>query len=232
MGTGIGDVIRRKAGRDVDLPADNESDRWQRFPCPFCGKPRAAINYAIGLFNCFHADCQVKIWASPPDGSDAPFRFRLQINQAVRNVCAGTLAPYLDRERHDIRQQAREMVIEYEESGQLEDWAYDVHDDPDRLESYVLRALYCDLVQWALKIARRRETPVGDAIERSEIRPAEETPHSVVMWVSWPTLEMKFRYGMTNEQIAKSLGVSVRTVKRRAASELADAKKTVVTESL
>ncbi len=107
---GIGDFVRQKAGRDVDLPED-DGRRWLRSPCPFCGKPRAAISYEIGLFICHHADCGMKLWRELPGaGYRAIARFRLQIEQAVRNIESSWRKRFSE---HDVIQQVRLFVIEY-----------------------------------------------------------------------------------------------------------------------
>ncbi len=256
MGTGIGDVIRREAGRDVDLPED-DGRRWLRFPCPFCGKLRAAISYEIGLFKCFHADCDVKkLWVSRDD-AETIRRFWLQIEQAVRNTKSkwGKWVSW-----SDLNQQARQFVIEYASSGLIDDWRYDLDGDETQVERYLLRELNCDLGNWLRKIVRRKRKeaqlasdtigdldviihrpqtasrhrprdPIQEGLRRVS-RPWQESPHNVVMWVSWPTLEMRYRFGMTDEQIAGELGVSVKTVRRRAASEMSDARDTYQERSL
>jgi hypothetical protein len=233
MDTGIGDAIRERAGRHVDLPISDPAKprRWHRFPCPFCGKERAAINYGIGMFKCFHADCGVTLWPDrPQDGSHVVVRFRFQIAQAIRNA-RSKFGRWVSM--HDLVQQARQLVIEYDRSGELDDWEADVSGDQNELDRYVLRALNTDLTQWALKVVRRksRESLVSDVLmdrgERiNQARPAEESTEDIVMWISWPMLELKLRYGMAVKEIAKVTGVSSRTVNRRMAEEMTDAKQT------
>src|SRR6266446_10688018 len=133
MGTGIGDAIRERAGYDVDLPED-DGRKWLRLPCPFCGKKRAAISYEIGLFKCFHDDCGVKLWRSRHD-AETITRFHFQIEQAARNTKA-KWGKWI--EWHDLNQQARQLVIEYDRSGKIEDWEADLSGDENQVDRYML----------------------------------------------------------------------------------------------
>jgi Winged helix-turn-helix DNA-binding len=220
--TGIGDAIRRAIGHDVELPPDDQLG-WRRFPCPFCGKPRGAINYGIGIYKCFHAGCGVTLWPDrPADGTHVIARFRLQIAQAVRNA-RGRFGRWIDLA--DLWQQAGRTVTEYDVSGQIDDWDADVSGDPDQLDRFVLRALNGDLSNWADGIVRRkRRESLNDDLSwvQAEDRPADYG----AAWISWPTLGMRFRHGMTNREIATELGISVSTVNRRIAAEMSDATET------
>lgn len=254
----IAGVLRRQAP-DAELPESSSEHprKWLRFPCPFCGKDRASINYALGLFACHHAGCRKRIWArqANPDNwlSD---RFQFQLSQAVSNV-QGKYGQWVSGENaKDLWQHSRMMLTEYDRTGQLDSWEADVDGDPNQLDRYVLQALNGDLSNWAAKLVRRargeddliedekvkageygRTRTGGKASDRAgkeyrnEIRPRGESVEDIAMWISWPTLELKFRQGLTKREIAKLRGVSVRTVDRSYAKEMADARQTYTEKS-
>jgi hypothetical protein len=132
------------------------------------------------------------------------------------------------------------MLAEYDHSGQLDDWEADVSGEPDQLDRYVLRALNCDLGNWAAKLVRekRREPQPDEYMERRlkhipyRPRPTEETVETFVFWHEWPTLEMRFRFRMTDREIANATGVSVPTVRRRTDREMKNARETYAGEPL
>lgn len=227
---GIASVIRERVNGDLpDEPEDNRR-KWIRFPCPFCGKDRAAINYALDLFICYHADCRVRIWARPVTADDYLVRrFVLQVEQAVRNT-RGKWGQWIDRhDAEDLEQYAWLEVSGYDRKGELDDWEAKVNGDPNQLDRFVLSALNRDLANWAKKLhrAKQRLTVTSpEVIERTEIASKDPTPGEAVIWLSWPTLELKFRYGYTMREIAKIKGVSLRTANRRYAEEMSDAEKT------
>lgn len=219
-GDKIGNLIKDQVP-NADLPAPIEGKRWLRFPCPFCGKPDAAINYQVGWFECYHESCQVKICTRGTP--EIVWRFTAQIGQAVRNVNAkyGRWVKIVD-----LRQQAFLEVIGYDQLGKLDDWEMDVKGDPDQLDRFVLQALNCDLLNFADKTMRRikrEDSKRPDAPILSQARPTDESVEDRTIWVSWPTLELRFRYNLTDREIAERLGISLRTAKRRIATELADA---------
>src|SRR5260221_9814064 len=47
----IADVIGRELGTFADLPLPS-GDGWLRTDCVFCGKPRAALNWQAGWYEC------------------------------------------------------------------------------------------------------------------------------------------------------------------------------------
>ena len=47
----IADVIRRELDTFADLPLPS-GDGWLRTDCVFCGKPRAALNWQAGWYEC------------------------------------------------------------------------------------------------------------------------------------------------------------------------------------
>ena len=218
---------------------EQNRNKWLRFPCPFCGKERAAINYALDLFVCYHADCRVRIWAKHRFADPAgylPHRFQFQVDQAVRNVRAkwGRWIDDIDaRDKgEDAAQYARQRLIEYDSGSEMDNWESKVDGNPDQLDRFVLRALNCDLHDWAKKLKRQRERlsltdPQYMESEQAQLYSKEMSPEDNAIWRSWPLLELRFRYGYTNREIADALGVSTRTVDRRMAEELAEAEKTI-----
>lgn len=220
----IDDVLRSRLGtfRDAGIPEPVGGKRWLRFPCPFCGGDRAAISYEVGYFECYHADCRERLSAT--GDNSVVGRFRLQIRQAARNITADF--PYLfrgERGFSEVRNYAAERVMVYAgsridgdaDAGMLDEWEADVMGNPDQLDRYVLRALNCDLKDYAKSKLRqkRRETP------------AEPANMKASGYVSagnldgYPVLRMRYVEGLTQDQIAKELKVAVRTVKRRMADE-------------
>lgn len=252
---GIASVIRERVGGNPALPESDESNpKWLRFPCPFCGRDRAAINYRLNLFACYHADCMVTLSArhrnADPAGELA-HRFQLQIDQAVRNRRVRLAANRMTGQTEDLRQYAYQRLIEYDQSGELDDWREQVKNDPDQLDRFVLQALNGDLGNWIAKGIRARKGEqkfirgkIQETRERgrtrtkstkagtrsgfgiSEIRSEDESPEDIAIWLSWPTLEGRFRYGLTIREIAEARGQSVRTTNRRYAKEFADAART------
>ena len=234
----IDDVLRERTRADLELPAPDAGKprKWHRFTCPFCGRPRAAVNYAVGVFVCHHAGCRVKIAPEPANRDGWTLhRFRFQLAQAVTNTQRkyGRWVATSERGRRqydDLWQQARLTLIEFDTSGQIDAWESDVSGDQNQLDRYVLRAVDCDLMDWAKKIYRaknREQSQPGTVIDgRSQLRADDESPEDAAIWISWPTLKLKFKYGMTVKEIAAHLGVSESTVKRRIAGEMADAEKT------
>lgn len=223
-------AISARVNATLPLPDKHHPRKWIRFPCPFCGKDRAAINYRLDLFICYHADCRERIWARPVTADDYLVRrFVLQVEQAVRNT-RGKWGGWIDEhDAKDLEQFAWESVIQYDGNGQLDDWEAKLNGDPDQLDRFVLTALNRDLADWARALNRaKKRTLVTDPedISRTEATQRAEMPDDVIMWVDWPTLEMRFRYLYTVKEISKLRGVSMRTTNRRYAEELADAEKT------
>jgi len=200
------------------------------------------------MFVCYHADCGVRLSVPRYDDSWLGHRFQFQVNQAVDNTKA-SYGRWMAKEIADLQQYAYQMLVEYDQSGQLDNWESDVSLDPDQLDRYVLRALNCDLGNWAARLVRSKRndnalvedeklkareygrTRKGDETSkagdewRNAIRAREESVEDIVMWLSWPTLGLKFRQGLTDKEIAKVLGVSVSTVRRRMGEEMADVEK-------
>jgi hypothetical protein len=240
----IADVIRERVDGDLDLPALNSGNRskWLRFPCPFCGKSRAAINYALNLFICYHADCRVQIWARHRYADPARYlanRFQFQIAQAVRNTRGSYGEWVVTREGRgdkqvekwdDLRQEAYQALAGYDQSGQLDQWEADVDGDPDQVDRYVLQALNRDLSNWAMKIVRRGrgQERLFDDVKlgvRTLVYQPEESVEDSATWISWPTLGLRFKEGLTVREIASMRGVSVRTTEQRMAHEMAEARR-------
>jgi hypothetical protein len=225
----IADVLRQQSP-DAELPEPSAEQprKWLRFPCPFCGKDRAAINYALDLFVCHHDECRQRIWAredsADPDNwlSD---RFQFQLSQAVRNV-QGKYGRWVKGENvKDLRQYGEMMLIEYERKGQLDSWEADVDGDPDQLDRYVLAALNGDLLNWMEKLVRSRRREALSADYQTQIRPTDESVEDTITWVAWPTLGLRFKWQLTVAEMARSLGISESTVKRRLRGEMAEAKR-------
>jgi hypothetical protein len=216
----IEDMIRREAGDfALKLPEPDKSKHWIRLACPFCGKPRAAINYRSNVFVCFHADCQRKVCADSE--SWLYWRFKPQIIQAVSNT-KSKYGKWVRRE--ELRQQAAARVVEYEDSGQLESWEGDVGGDPDQVDRYVLRALNCDLLDHAKKLVRaKRREIVTDQDVKSEYGQQPESPEDAAIWVSWPMLRLRYKFDLDEAEIAKAFGVSLSTAKRELRAEFSEA---------
>jgi len=233
----IDDVLRGEIP-GAELPDPGDGYGWLRFPCPFCGKPRAAVNYTIGMFVCHHGSCGERRWARPDDAGPGEYlkcRYEMQIRQAVKNVRRRYGGWIKGEDVYDLWQHAWLMLAEYDETGQLDDWESEVNGDPNQLDRYVLNAVNCDLMDWAKKLYRRKRGEYlsePDVLDRTQLRSADESPEDIAMWINWPTLEMLIKDRMTEQEIAAEMGVSVRTVKRRAAEEKAEAREFYVTTLL
>ena len=87
---GIAEVLRGQVpGAELPESSAENPRKWLRFPCPFCGKDRAAINYGLNIFTCYHVDCRVTLSTRPAYADPAGYladRFRFQIDQAIRNT--------------------------------------------------------------------------------------------------------------------------------------------------
>jgi hypothetical protein len=121
---------------------------------------------------------------------------------------------------------------------QLVNWEDQVKGNPDQLDRFVLQALNRDMVDWAKSklgyIKRRHETNLLD--EDENISPdltttggigankgtrtvADSSPDTGKL-EDFPLLAMRHGEGMTEQQMARKLGVSLKTIKRRIAEEL------------
>jgi len=146
------------------------------------------------------------------------YRFRLQIRYAAEFIHKKyTFTIELD----DARQQAALLTLEYNESGVLAGIERKVGGDANQIDRYFLRELKCDLLNWAKKIHRikQREVLVASDEIRTQLQ-AEVNPYDEVdLRLSWPLWCMRVFDRMGNREIAKELGVSVRTVSRMLAEE-------------
>lgn len=178
-------------------------------------------------------------------------RYKFQLRQAVRNV-TGRYGGWLDRHRRqDVWQFARQRLYEYEASGELDRWDMDVKGDPNQMDRFVLQALNGDLANWADSIKRKiskddlkheassfdpdivnaRPADPGRLEKKDQIarritvksRDDDPTGNSVI-WVSWPVLDLAIRHGLTGSEIARRMEISERTVQRRFADEMDEAK--------
>ena len=220
----IAGAIRARAP-DARLPEPGVS-KWQRFPCPFCGKPRAVISYAIEWFKCFSCGEVVPDYAEA--GGRLAYRFGGQITYAVRNVCKKYGNWISGEDAEDMRQYAYEVLAGFDKSGELDDWESGVNGDPGRLDAYVFQALNGDLLNWAQSLRRRKErelmkTPGGIDNLRSQVRAKEESPEDAAMWIGFPILKRLIRDKMTVREVAVEFDVSVWTVRRWRDDELAEA---------
>jgi len=238
MNPRIDDVLRADAP-GAEPPDPDDGYGWLRFPCPFCGKPRAAVNYEVGMFICHHDSCRERRWARPDEAGPGDWltsRYKLQIEQAITNVRRRYGGWIKGEDVYDLWQYAWLALIVFDETGLLDDWESNVGGNPNQMDRYVLRAVDCDLMDWAKKLYRRKRRewlePGGDKDDWRISPSAIESPEDAVMWVSWPTLGKLIRDGKTEQEIADDEGVSVRTVQRRAAKEKADAREFYVTTSL
>ena len=154
-------------------------------------------------------------------------RFRFQLAHAVRNIKA-KYGEWI--EEREAQQYARQMLYDYDWTGELDKWEADVMGDPNQLDRYVLQTLNYDLLNWAARIVRkkRREDSRahGKLDPRSALRPDEESVEGNAIWLSWPTLALRCRFRLTDREIAEFTGVSISTVRRRLAKEMADAERT------
>jgi hypothetical protein len=181
-GMSIADALCRELGsyRTPELPEDTGKPGWSKhFVCVFCGsdgKKTAAINYRINYYKCFRCGHDVsagryhdRVWISEtrewadhivPAGIGPVSRYRAQINQAARNINGkyGAWAP-----EWAARDHARLRVLIYAgppdvndaDAGQLPAWEDKAQFDFNEVDRYVLRALNCDLLDWAKARVRR-----------------------------------------------------------------------------
>ena len=220
----IDDVLRSRLGtfRDAGIPEPVKGKRWLRFPCPFCGGDRAAISYEVGYFECYRPECRERLSAT--GDTSVVRRYWPQIEQSARNLAAKF--PFLFRSEIALREAknyAAERVVIYagnpidgdSDAGQLEEWTEQVKGNPDQIDRFVLRALNCDLLDYAKAKLRRnkRETLVA--------------PESLAVsgYISggnlddYPVMHMRYAEGMTREQIARELKMSLARVKRMISAE-------------
>lgn len=234
----LADEIKRRVP-NADLPDPDPKDpyHWHRFPCPFCRRERAAINYGVGMFRCFHERCRVAIGPErKPDDRQIIARFQFQVEQAVRNF-AGRFPRIYQRHTDDVWQTARQLVVEYDRAGKIDDWEAGNSGDPNQIDRFMLRELDTDLIDWAKKHIRRVKGDVaggkveisraGLDAERPMRNPVEEEVMNDLMWKGWPYLDLAFRHNRTVREIADIKGVSTRTAKRRIAAEKTDARETL-----
>lgn len=213
----IEETIRREAGSlALSLPEPDKSRYWIRLDCPFCGKPRAVINYHSNVFACFHADCRRRLCADSE--SWLFWRFKPQIDQAARNTKA-KYGRWVSWE--ELRQEGFACVAGYDDSGQLDSWESEVNGDPDQLDRYVLQALNGDLLNYAKKQVRAAR---ADQEVKSEYGQSPDSPGDEAIWVSWPMLRLRCKFDLTDPEIAKAFGVSLSTAKREIKDELEEAK--------
>ncbi|HEY2578420.1 MAG TPA: sigma factor-like helix-turn-helix DNA-binding protein [Streptosporangiaceae bacterium] len=233
------DALRRELGtfRDLELPSPDAAKAWQRVRnCLFCGgKHCAKINYKIGWYKCFHVDCLHDVSIGPDDITS---RFRAQIDCAVIKLCK----KWMSIDPADARSYACERVLIYagepmpddSDAGQLPEWETVVKGDPNQLDRYVLRALNCDLLNWAAKRARNARNieeiavkPVRDDGDDEWVptiadvypRGSSVYPATEGTLREYPLLRMIYGDGYTIAEIAEQLGKSARTVKRMEAAE-------------
>ena len=235
----IADVIKSRVP-NVDLPDPDPAnpDKWHRFPCPFCGKERAAINYAVGMFRCFHERCRVSIGPErKPSDNLLTARFQFQIEQAVRNF-ATRFPRIIERHKADVWQFARQCVVEYDRAGKIDDWEADYSGDQNQIDRFMLRELDTDLIDWAKKYIRRVRGDVaggdvaGDTARKARVDdPVQDEVIDRMTWNErwdrWSYLALRFREGRSVGEIARIKGVSRSTAKRKMAEEMADARETM-----
>jgi len=151
-----------------------------RVDCPFCHGKRnetAWVAYETGWFECYRCGENFRVGTDKqrvyisaiggyvtreiPAATDIVTRFRAQIRQAASNVKAkyGEWVPRWEAEAF-----AEERVMMYaaehptpgnSRAGKLADWEDAVKGDPNQLDRYVLRALTCDLFNYARAKVRR-----------------------------------------------------------------------------
>jgi hypothetical protein len=234
----IADEIRRRVP-DADLPDPDPKnpDKWHRFPCPFCRRERAAINYAVNKFKCHHAKCGVTILTGKPAPDLIVVRFHFQIKSAVDSLWT-SFAGVLKRHYPEAWQAAYKLVIEYDRAGLIDTWEADNSGDQNQVDRFMLRELSCDMKDWAIwfvrNFVRSGEDDFPDDYEDSFTFGDTEPPveYQVIwndLWRRWPYLDLRFRHGRTVEQIAEIEGVSSRTVKRQIAEEKIRARQTLET---
>ena len=233
----IGDELKRRIpNADLPDPDPTNPDKWHRFPCPFCGKDRAALNYGVGMFRCFHDDCRVTIGPERrPADSALIARFEFQLIQAMRNF-RRKYSGVVRRHNDDIWQFARLLVIQYDRAGKIDTWEADHSGDQNLVDRNMLRELTCDLFDWGKGYIRRlraegRQTPESVGWGYSAIGPVEDGVIDQLTWADrwhrWSYLELRFRQGLSVGEIAREKGVSRRTADRKLAEEMADAERTI-----
>ena len=235
------DIKRQIPNADLPEPDPTNPDKWHRFPCPFCGRERAAINYGVGMFRCFHDRCRVTIGPERrPADSALIARFEFQIIQAMRNF-RRKFSGVVRRHNDDVWQFARMLVVEYDRAGKIDDWEADHSGDQNQIDRYMLRELTCDLFDWGKAFVRRlraeeQQTPESVGWGYSVIGPVEDGVIDRLTWAGrwrrWPYLELRFRQGRTVREIAEIKGVSTRTADRMLAEEMSDARQTLTEKSL
>jgi hypothetical protein len=241
----IADAIKHRVP-DATLPDPDpaDPDKWHRFPCPFCRRERAAINYAVNVFKCHHAKCRVTISVGKPAPDLVVVRFHFQIAQAVRSFKSKwrKLCEQDNEIEADAMQFARQCVVEYDRSGELDDWQMIVKNDPNQLDRFVLQALNRDLIDW-VKARLRQENRDAKLAEQDiqrqgfrrpvshyqaeikgpkfvgQLRPTEDDALNDIMWKGWPYLDLRIRHNKTTREIARIMGVSVRTANTRMREE-------------
>jgi hypothetical protein len=247
----------------LDLPEPDPDTHWQKLTCClFCGmkkKNKAYVNYRLGWYKCFKCGRDVSV-----EGNDVVSRFRPQIDHAAEK-CASTFCAWDSKTeswsylvpRADIWQHACCRILTYagepsprdNDAGKLADWEIMVKGDPNQLDRYVLKALNCDMQDFARKERRR--------LKRDYLADPSEPSHAVkgaceqsdddgtglndeLNALSWnyqpevlrrfepgqldplescPTLRMRYEYGFTVAEIAKMTGKTCRTVERMIKAE-------------
>ncbi|HLX48565.1 MAG TPA: sigma factor-like helix-turn-helix DNA-binding protein [Streptosporangiaceae bacterium] len=270
---GLEDALRRELGtfRDLELPSPDPKKRWISLRCLFCQgkrkKKTAAINYDLGLYKCFKCGVNVsagkRVYEQPavylPDVSRDPpefpaddsviSKFRFPIWNAAYD--AARKWPSFDYE--DILIQAMESASNYvrgkvggkHDAGKARAWEAEAGGDANKLDRYVYKALYGDLINWCKQEVRKREyddgkyaveTPVppefyelpeyGHITEALECHLASRNDLcSTRSWVDkvekdYPVLVLRYVDKLTQPEIAKTLGKSVATIRRREDEEL------------
>jgi hypothetical protein len=136
-------------------------DGWERCQCPFCGKKRAQIHDARGLFWCPHDSCRIRFAVIRSTVIDT---YEPLINKLVRRD------PKVRKWGKWIRAEAREFcenkLLEFEASWKLADWEAQCEGNQDKLNGYVYTALRGDLLNYARDKARRARK--GEHPDRAE----------------------------------------------------------------
>lgn len=146
-------------------------------------------------------------------------RFRRQIEYAGKFI-AGKHSRMIDED--DARQQAALLTLEYLKSGKIDELQAKADDNPSLvIEQLFQRELTCDLKDWAKSQLSDRKRAIKWA-QGNLLRPDDDPVKEVDYRMSCPVLCMKVYDGMTSREIAKELGVSVRTVGRMIAEEKAN----------
>jgi hypothetical protein len=156
-------------------------------------------------------------------------RYERQIEKAIRDTIAAwdRSITWLRNEVQDMRGYAWECLYRYERTGELDKWNAKVGGNQSRLEHYVYWALKRDLSNWVRSLSRRldREGTVAPEIADwlAEVKSSGNID-DVTMALSFPLLSLKAIYRLRDKDIAKALGISVRTVERRIEREKAQAR--------